>query len=262
MPIPLAIAAATSLPHGWFGQNGRMRFVLASTSPARLALLRAAGLEPETLAPGVAEDELVAAVEAERGSALGAAELVQLLAEAKAEAAAPALATGDTATTAASGSGHLGHPSPMRADLRSAEPTLLFGGDSAFEINGQVHGKPHTPERARARWLAQSGQSGTLWSGHCLLLLSPDAPPRRVGRVASATVAFAELSEREIDAYIASGEPLEVAGAFTIDSLGGPFIRRVEGDPSTVVGLSLSTLRDLVRELDVEWTSLWATPRS
>ena len=77
------------------------------------------------------------------------------------------------------------------------------------------------------------------------------------GRADVATVRFAELDEAEIDAYIATGEPLLVAGAFTIDSLGGPFIRSVEGDPSTVVGLSLSTLRELVRELGVAWPTLW-----
>lgn len=212
-----------------------MRFVLASTSPARLALLRAAGLAPETCSPGVDEDALVSEIEAERGHALDAAELVQTLARAKAEAAASALGASIT------------------------EATLVFGGDSAFEVNGQIHGKPHTAERARERWREQNGHTGTLWSGHWLMRLEPDAPGRGVGRVAAARVSFAELSEAEIDAYIATGEPLEVAGAFTIDSLGGPFIRHVEGDPSTVVGLSLATLRELVLELDADWTELWSS---
>ncbi|HLP23253.1 MAG TPA: nucleoside triphosphate pyrophosphatase [Microbacteriaceae bacterium] len=210
-----------------------MRFVLASTSPARAALLRQAGIAPELRAPGVDEDALVAEREAARGAALHPAELVEVLAHAKALAVAEPLASAVT------------------------EPCLVFGGDSAFEFDGVVHGKPHTPERARERWLAHNGKTGVLWSGHALVRLSPGEPLRVVHRVASARVTFAELSEAEIDAYIDSGEPLEVAGAFTVDSLGGPFIRHVEGDPSTVVGLSLSTLRELALELDVPWTSLW-----
>lgn len=186
------------------------------------------------MAPGVDEDALVASIEADCGVAMEAPDLVQTLARAKAEAAAAELLPSLT------------------------EPTLVFGGDSAFEIAGSLHGKPHTPERARERWIDQNGRTGTLWSGHWVMLLQPGADSRGVGRVAAAKVSFAELSETEIDAYIATGEPLAVAGAFTIDSLGGPFISHVEGDPSTVVGLSLSTLRELVRELGVEWTDLWA----
>ena len=213
-----------------------MRFVLASTSPARLALLRGAGLEPEIMAPGVDEEATVAALEAEGGNRLSASELVQALAEAKAEAVAGVL----------------------RDSIDDA--TLVFGGDSAFEIDGQIHGKPHTA--AKARWLAQNGRTGTLWSGHRLVLLRAGQPAVHLDRVASATVTFAELGEQEIERYIATGEPLEVAGAFTIDSLGGPFIARVEGDPSTVVGLSLATLRTMVRELGLEWTELWGTSRA
>lgn len=203
-----------------------MRFVLASTSPARLALLRAAGLDPEPIAPGVDEEALVASLEREHGE-LGAADMVQRLARAKVEAVASRI-DGDA---------------------------LILGGDSAFEIDGQIYGKPHTTENARARWATQNGRGGTLWSGHWLVRTGerPDA----TGRVAAARVNFAELSETEIDAYVATGEPLAVAGAFTIDSLGGPFIKSVEGDPSTVVGLSLSTLRELTRELGVDWPSLW-----
>lgn len=208
-----------------------MRFVLASTSPARMTLLTSAGLSPEAIAPGVDEDAHVAAVEADRPHPLSATELVQVLARAKAEAVANVLTV--------------------------TEPTLVFGGDSAFEIGGAIYGKPHTPERARERWRQQNGQTGTLWSGHWLVLMRPDAEPLGLGRVAAARVSFAELTDAEIDAYVATGEPLAVAGAFTVDSLGGPFIRHVEGDPSTVVGLSLSTLRELVRELGVSWTSLW-----
>lgn len=257
-----------------------MRLYLASTSPARLTLLRAAGIEPELIAPGVDEEAAAAAEAARIGRALRPAELVLHLARRKAEAVA--------ATPGLDG--------------------LVLGGDSAFEIGGALHGKPHTVERARERWLAQRGRSGVLHSGHWLVDArhpgageSAGSSPRRrdevspvrddpggagsgpagsshagagrpdiitardpgsgllgVGAVAAATVAFVDdLDAAELEAYLASGEPLAVAGAFTIDSLGGPFIERIEGDPSTVVGLSLPTLRRLVRALDVPWQTLW-----
>jgi septum formation protein len=209
-----------------------MRLYLASTSPARLQTLRAAGIEPIAAAPGVDEEAMVAAHEAESGP-LEPSELVQLLARAKAEALVGRELDGE----------------PIDG--------LILGGDSAFLTGGAIHGKPHRPEVARQRWLAQNGGHGDLWSGHWLIDHRGGVPRAAVGRADVATVRFAALDEREIDAYIASGEPLLVAGAFTIDSLGGPFIRRVEGDPSTVVGLSLSTLRDLVRELGFDWPSLW-----
>jgi len=209
-----------------------MRLYLASTSPARLQTLRAAGIEPVAIAPGVDEEAAVAAAEAESGR-LEASAMVQLLARAKAEAIV--------------GRSHDGEPIDG----------LILGGDSAFLTGGAIRGKPHRPDVARERWLAQNGGHGDLWSGHWLIDHRGGRANAAVGRADVATVRFAALDDAEIDAYIATGEPLLVAGAFTIDSLGGPFIRRGEGDPSTVVGLSLSTLRDLVRELGVEWTALW-----
>ena len=209
-----------------------MRLYLASTSPARLQTLRAAGIEPVAVAPGVDEDAVVAAHEAASGP-LEASEMVQLLAQAKAEALVGAAPGGETIDG------------------------LILGGDSAFLTGGRIHGKPHRPEVARQRWLEQNGGSGELWSGHWLIDHRGGRAHGAVGRADVATVRFADLDEAEIDAYIATGEPLLVAGAFTIDSLGGPFIRSVEGDPSTVVGLSLSTLRELVRELGVAWPTLW-----
>ncbi|MGW4927887.1 Maf family protein [Agromyces sp. NPDC004153] len=209
-----------------------MRLYLASTSPARLQTLRAAGIEPIAIAPGVDEAAAVATAEAASGP-LEAPDMVQLLARLKAEAIV--------------GREHEGEPIDG----------LILGGDSAFLTGGAIHGKPHLPEVARERWLAQNGSHGDLWSGHWLIDHRGGRANGAVGRADVATVRFAALDEAEIDAYIATGEPLLVAGAFTIDSLGGPFIRRVEGDPSTVVGLSLSTLRDLVRELGADWPSLW-----
>ncbi|KQO99405.1 Maf family protein [Leifsonia sp. Leaf264] len=215
-----------------------MRLYLASTSPARLATLRAAGIEPLTISPEVDEEALAAAVEAERGAPLAPAEMVELLARAKAEAVVGSLVDG----------------APIDG--------LILGGDSAFLFDGAVYGKPHLPEVARERWLRQSGRSGELFSGHWLIDHRSGRADAAVGAVASARVTFADVDEAEIDAYVASGEPLKVAGAFTIDSLGGPFIRSVDGDPSTVIGLSLSTLRDLVREVGVDWPSLWNRQRS
>ena len=209
-----------------------MRLYLASTSPARLQTLRSAGIEPIAIAPDLDETAAVEAAEAASGP-LAAADMVQLLARAKAEA--------------------IVGREPDGAPIDG----LILGGDSAFLTGGAIHGKPHRPEVAKARWLAQNGSHGDLWSGHWLIDHRGGRARGAVGRADVATVRFAALDEVEIDAYIAPGEPLLVAGAFTIDSLGGPFIRRVEGDPSTVVGLSLSTLRDLVRELGVDWPSLW-----
>jgi septum formation protein len=199
---------------------------LASTSPARLATLRAAGIEPKTWNPEVDEDAVAAAA-----GELTAEEMVLLLARTKAEAVAEK------------------HGKEIDG--------LLLGGDSAFVIDGVIHGKPHDPLVARERWLKQRGRSGVLYSGHWLIEHSSFAQGPAIGVVTSAKVTFAEITEHEIDTYIATGEPLRVAGAFTIDSLGGAFIEKIEGDPHTVVGLSLPALRKLVIELGHEWTSLW-----
>ena len=211
-----------------------MRLYLASTSPARLTLLRSAGIEPVTLAPDV--DEHAVAAEAARvlGAPLTPHHVVELLARAKAEA------------VSRSGNG--------------SEPIdgLVLGGDSVFVIDGVIYGKPHTPEKARERWHLQRGRTGQLFSGHWLIEQVGGAPGRAVGAVAVADVTFADdIGDDELDAYIATGEPLFVAGAFSIDSLGGPFITRLSGDPSTVVGRSLPTLRRLVSGLGHSWPSLW-----
>lgn len=214
-----------------------MRVCLASTSPARLMLLGQAGIRPLTVAPDVDEDAVIDAVEASEGRTLSPEEHVLLLARRKAADVAARLAD----------------------DIPDFDGVII-GGDSMFAIDGEVLGKPHTAENARARWHAMRGRTGVLHSGHAVVRVSRDAPPHEVHAVAAASVTFAEdITDDEIDAYVATGEPLWVAGAFTVDSLGGAFITRVDGDPSTVVGMSLSTLRALVRELGVEWTSLWGT---
>ena len=213
-----------------------MRVCLASTSPARLMLLRQAGIEPLIVAPDVDEDAVAAAAEAERGTSLSPSELVLLLGRAKAADVARRLP--------------VEHP---RFD------GVVIGGDSMFALDGRVYGKPYTPEAARERWQRMRGATGVLFSGHSVFRVSPDADPVEATAVAEASVTFAEdVTDAELDAYVATGEPLHVAGAFTVDSLGGAFITRVEGDPSTVVGMSLSTLRRLTGELGVVWTDLWS----
>lgn len=205
------------------------RLLLASTSPARLALLRSGGIEPEVLAPNVDEDEL-AAVATAAGQISSTADLVEVLARAKARAV-------------------LNHP--------LAAGAIVLGCDSSLEFEGESLGKPHLPEVAKARWMKLRGSSGELYSGHCLIDNRDPENPVEVTRVSFSTVQFAFLSENEIDAYVATQEPLKVAGAFTVDGLGGAFIKRIEGDYHTVVGLSLPTLRDLSLELGVEYTSFW-----
>jgi septum formation protein len=212
-----------------------MRVCLASTSPARLMLLRQAGIEPLTLSPDVDEDTVAAAAEADRGAPLTPEELVLLLARAKAAAVT--------------------HRLSEEGDFDG----LVIGGDSMFALGGRVYGKPYTPEEATRRWQEMRGATGILHSGHSVFRVSPGTPTTEATAVAEAAVTFAEdVSDAEIAAYVASGEPLHVAGAFTVDSLGGAFITRVDGDPSTVVGMSLSTVRRLAGELGVRWTDLWS----
>jgi septum formation protein len=194
-------------------------------------LLRSAGIEPALIDPAVDEHAVRLAAEAAAGAPLHPAALVQLLARAKAEAASAGL---------------------------PEEPALVLGGDSVFVRGGVIYGKPHTPEAALERWRQQRGRTGQLFSGHWLIERGPQGRDRAIGAVAVAEVTFADdITDAELDAYIATEEPLYVAGAFTIDSLGAPFISRIVGDPSTVVGLSLPTLRRLVRSLGYDWTSLW-----
>ena len=198
------------------------RIVLASASPARLTTLQRAGLRPEVEVSGVDEDTVRAA---------SVAELVSALARAKAEAVA-------TRRSAAGG---------------GAAAEIVIGCDSMLELDGLALGKPHDTGEAVERWRLMRGRSGVLHTGHHLVRL-PGGTSRTA--TASTTVHFADLDDDEIEAYVATGEPLLVAGAFTVDGLGGPYVTRIEGDHHNVVGISLPLLRLLLADLGVSWTDL------
>jgi len=200
-----------------------VRLVLASASPARLATLRAAGIEPEVVVSGVDED----GVDGGSPAATAAA-----LARLKAEAVAARLGEDRL---------HIGRE-------------LVLGCDSVFELDGVAHGKPRDAADAVARWQAMRGRTGVLHTGHHVVDLGSD---RSTSGLASAQVTFGEVSDAEITAYVATEEPLHVAGAFTIDGIGGAFVEQVVGDPHAVVGLSLPLLRRLLADLAVDWPSLW-----
>jgi septum formation protein len=200
-----------------------VRLYLASTSPSRLATLRATGVEPVVLPSHVDEEGAV-----EAAGELSPTDMVQLLARLKAQAVTSPEIDG-----------------------------FILGCDSAFELDGQVYGKPHTAAVARERWNLQRGREGQLHSGHWLIDHRGGVLGEQLGAVSSTFVRFAGVTDTEIDAYIATGEPLEVAGAFTIDSLGAGYITEIRGDAHSVVGVSVATLRSMLAGFGVEWHRLW-----
>lgn len=145
----------------------------------------------------------------------------------------------------------------VAARLRNGQPrewTLVLGCDSVLEFDGEILGKPRDAAEAVARWQRMRGGSGTLYTGHCLIDLTS---LKHADATAATTVHFGDLTDAEIEAYVRSGEPLHVAGAFTIDGLGGAFIESVEGDPGNVIGVSIPLLRRLLREHGIAVTQLW-----
>lgn len=192
--------------------------VLASASPARRTLLTRSGLSFTTMVSGVDEEH-------EEILRLEPLQIALTLAERKAAAVA----------------------------TRLESPALVIGCDSVFELDGIAYGKPITADVARQRWQQMRGQTGTLHTGHCVI---DTASGQQVSGTASTEVTFASISDEEIAAYVATGEPLGVAGAFTIDSLGGPYIDWINGDPSCVEGLSLPLLRQMMEELGHPWHRL------
>lgn len=210
--------------------------VLASASPARLATLRSAGFDPTVRVSGVDEDEVLGRAVADAAT-VGAApptphHVAGLLARAKAEDVVVA--------------GNL----PPDA--------LVLGCDSVLDLDGEAFGKPAGADDAVARWRRMRGRSGVLRTGHWLVDVAADASGRRgAGRTSATTVHFADLTDAEIDAYVGTGEPLAVAGAFTVDGLGGSFVTGLDGDHHGVVGVSLPLLRDLLGELGHTVVDLW-----
>lgn len=142
-----------------------------------------------------------------------------------------------------------------RAVAKDQPASLVVGCDSVLDLDGVAYGKPEDADEAVRRWHLMRGRSGVLHTGHCIVDTSAE---REVAEVASTTVHFADVSDDEIEAYVATGEPLRVAGAFTIDGLGGAFVESIDGDPHNVVGLSLPLLRRLLGDLGVPFVSLWA----
>jgi septum formation protein len=196
-----------------------MHLVLASASPARLATLRSAGIEPVVIVSGVDESKV---------DGLPPAELALQLAELKCAAVADRDGLPDDA--------------------------LVLGCDSVLELDGEALGKPRDSDDAVARWERMRGRSGVLHTGHSL---RDTVSGRVAAATGSTTVHFADVSDAEIAAYVATGEPLSVAGAFTVDGLGGAFVTGIEGDHHNVVGLSLPLVRELAVELGRSWTDLW-----
>jgi septum formation protein len=198
--------------------------VLASASPARLRTLRSAGIPADVVVSGVDES----GVEAADAAALSGA-----LARMKAQAVAD--------------------------HIRRQGESLVLGCDSVLAFDGEILGKPADAAEATKRWQRMRGGTGVLHTGHCLIHVRDGTADARAEEVGATTVRFADVSDAEIAAYVATGEPLRVAGAFTIDGIGGPFVEGVEGDPGTVIGLSLPLLRRLLAALGVPIHTLWQT---
>jgi septum formation protein len=194
-------------------------------------VLRAAGVEPVVHVSGVDEDAIAASL-----TEPAPADLVAALAKAKAEAVVPAIAQA--------------HPD-----------AVVIGCDSMLVMDGpngrEVVGKPHTEDVARTRWASMAGGSGELVTGHAVVRLARGQPERRAVGAEGTTVRFASPSAAELDAYLATGEPLAVAGGFTLDGLGGWFVNGVDGDPSSVIGISLPLTRKLLAEVGVSVVDLW-----
>lgn len=209
----------------------RRTVVLASASPARLGLLRAAGIEPVVRVSDVDEPAIEAGLAAQGRT--DPMDVASTLAAAKAR---------------------------VVADLvRDEHPgSVVIGCDSVLDLDGVALGKPADADEAVRRWHAMRGRSGQLRTGHTVVLLGATAELDRVeSAVASTYVSFADLDDATIDAYVATGEPLRVAGAFTLDGIGSAFVERIDGDPSNVVGLSLPLLRRMLESLGVHWPTLW-----
>jgi septum formation protein len=209
------------------------RLVLGSASAGRLKVLRQAGVEPLVVVSGVDEDRLVAGL----GPESSPGEVVCALARAKAEHVA------------------------ARLDESVAADCVVVGCDSMLHLDGRLCGKPRSVSEARDQWHSMAGRAGQLHTGHCVIRLA-DGRPRRETETSITTVHFGEPAAEDLEAYLASGESLRVAGGFTLDGLSGWFIDGVHGDPSNVIGLSLPLLRSLLQRVGLSVAALWAANRA
>jgi septum formation protein len=206
------------------------RVVLGSASAGRLRVLRQAGVEPLVVVSGVDEDAIVAAL----GPDTAPGDVVRSLAEAKADHVATIVGTADAADC------------------------VVIGCDSMLYIDGRLAGKPASTDAARREWQSMAGRSGQLHTGHCVVRLRDGKVSRRAAESSFTTVHFGTPTAADLDAYLDSGEPLAVAGAFTLDGLGGWFVDRIEGDPSNVIGLSLPLTRSLLQRVGLSIAELWS----
>ncbi|WAC54837.1 Maf family protein [Gordonia sp. SL306] len=204
--------------------------VLGSASPARLRVLRAAGLNPRVIVSDVDEDAVLNAL-----PGAPPAEVVVALAGAKADAV---VAT-------------------ILADDDHATDTVVLTCDSMLLFDGELSGKPHTVDVARAQWRRMRGRSAELLTGHRVSRIRDSRLVGTAQASAATTIRFADIDDATVDAYATTGEPLAVAGAFTLDGLGGWFVEAIDGDPSSVIGIGLPTVRRLLAEVGVDVTSLW-----
>lgn len=202
--------------------------VLGSASASRAAILTRAGLPFYQLAADIDEAALVIDIPEPRVQA-------QMLATAKAHAVADLLVEHHGVT----------------------EPTYVIAADSVFEFEGQAFGKPRDPKVAVQRWCDQRGKSGVLHSGHSIIVILDGKKQRVLQETVSATVTFADASDTVIENYVATGEPLFVAGGFTLEGHGATMISGVDGDPNAVLGLSLRAIRDMFERVNVDLTALW-----
>jgi septum formation protein len=206
------------------------RVILGSASPGRRKVLRQAGIEPMVVVSGIDEGTVVSSLDADATPADVTAALATAKAERVAQVINPAIAT----------------------------DAVVMAYDSMLYCRGELRGKPESAEAARRQWELMAGNPGQLHTGHCLIRLQEQTITYRIAETAVTTVRFGTPSPHELDAYIASGEPLHVAGGFTLDGLGGWFIDAVEGDPSNVIGLSLPLTRRLLDRAGLSLADLWS----
>ncbi len=209
------------------------RVVLGSASPGRLKVLRQAGVDPLVMVSGVDEDLVTAGI----GSDVSPSDLVSALARAKAEEVAGRLAG---------------------MDRNVAADCVVIGCDSMLYVNGRLCGKPQSVDDARRLWRSMAGRAGRLHTGHCVIRLLNNEIVHYLTQTSITTVHFGTPSPDDLDAYLASGESLRVAGGFTLDGLSGWFIDGVDGDPSAVVGIGLPVTRTLLHRAGLSIAALWA----